>query len=223
MKITGAIFDMDGTMIDSLGLWDVLWKRFGDLYCGGVPFVPDEVADRYIRTVILPEAMRFVHEHCGIGASAEELFREADACFIHFYETEVQLKPGVREFLDFCAARGVKMCIASAGEPHLIRTVLKHCELEGYFEDIVSCKSVGKGKEAPDVFFAARERLGTPMEETWVVEDSVLALETARNAGFHTIGIYDCHNHDPERVRALSELYIADGEGLDRLIGKEFL
>ncbi len=222
MKLTGAIFDMDGTMIDSLGLWDVLWKRFGDKYCGGVPFVPDEEADRYIRTVILPEAMRFLHEHCHIGESAEELFQEADACFIQFYETEVQLKPGVREFLDYCVANGVKMCIASAGEPHLIRTVLKHCELESYFCDIVSCKSVGKGKESPDVFLAAREVLGTPMDETWVFEDSVLALDTARKAGFHTVGIYDSHNHDPERVRALSEIYIAEGEGLDRLIGKEF-
>ena len=222
MKLTGAIFDMDGTLIDSLGLWDILWREFGDRYCGGVPFVPDEEADRYIRTVILPEAMRFVHEHCHIGGSAEEIFRVADDCFINFYKTKVALKPGVREFLDYCAEKGVKMCIASAGEPHLINAVFEHCDLEKYFSGVVSCASVGKGKEAPDVFLAARELLGTPMDETWIIEDSVLALDTARKAGFHTVGIYDSHNHDPERVRALSEIYIADGEGLDRLIGKEF-
>jgi beta-phosphoglucomutase-like phosphatase (HAD superfamily) len=60
------------------------------------------------------------------------------------------------------------------------------------------------------------------MDQTWVIEDSVLALDTAHKAGFLTVGVYDCHNHDPERVRALSTLYIADGEGLDRLIGTEF-
>ena len=222
MKLTGAIFDMDGTLIDSLGLWDVLWKDFGERYCGGKTFVPDEVADRYIRTVILPEAMRFIHEHCGIGESAEELFRVADDCFVAYYKTTVQLKPGVREFLDYCMAHGVKMCIASAGEPHLINTVLDACDLRKYFLGTVSCASVGKGKDAPDVFFAARDFLGTPMEETWVFEDSVLSLDTAHKAGFHTVGIYDCHNHDPQRVRELSEIYIAEGEGIDRLIGKEF-
>lgn len=222
MKLKGAIFDMDGTLIDSLGLWDILWADFGKRYGDGTPFVPDEVTDRYIRTVILPEAMRFLHERCRIGGSAEEVFRVADDCFINFYRTKVELKPGVREFLDSCAANGVKMCIASAGEPHLIQAVFEHCDLGKYFSGVVSCASVGKGKEAPDVFLAARERLGTPMDETWVFEDSVLALETAHKAGFHTVGIYDCHNHDPERVRALSTLYIAKGEGLDRLIGKEF-
>ena len=222
MKLKGAIFDMDGTLIDSLGLWDVLWKEFGDRYCGGKTFVPDEVTDRYIRTVILPEAMRFLHERCGIGESAEEVFRVADDCFVNFYKTQVELKPGVRKFLDYCAANGVKMCIASAGEPHLIEAVFAHCDLEKYFSGVVSCASVGKGKDAPDVFLVARELLGTSMDETWVFEDSVLSLDTLHKAGFHTVGIYDSHNHDPERVRALSEIYIADGEGLDRLIGKEF-
>ena len=222
MKLKGAIFDMDGTLIDSLGFWDILWQACSDRYCGGVPFVPDEVTDRYIRTVILPEAMRFVYEHCGLGESAEELFRFADDAILNFYHTTVELKSGVREFLDYCAANGVKMCIASAGEPHLIQAVFERCDLAKYFSGVVSCASVGKGKEAPDVFLAARDLLGTPMDETWVFEDSVLALDTARKADFHTVGIYDCHNHDPQRVRELSEIYIADGEGLDRLIGKEF-
>ncbi len=222
MKIKGAIFDMDGTLIDSLGFWNILWQACSERYCGGAPFVPDEEADRYIRTVILPEAMRFVHEHCGIGESAEELFRFADDAILNFYRTTVEVKPGVREFLDYCAANGVKMCIASAGEPHLIEAVFEHCDLGKYFSGVVSCASVGKGKESPDVFLAARELLGTKMDETWVFEDSVLSLDTLHKAGFHTVGIYDSHNHDPERVRALSEIYIAEGEGLDRLIGKEF-
>lgn len=130
------------------------------------------------------------------------------------YKTRVDAKFGVLEFLKQMKARGVKMCVASATEPKYIKYVLERCSLDGFFEFIISCTEVGVGKEKPDVFLKALERLGGNLSEACVFEDSFVALETAKNAGFMTVGIYDKHNYGQDRLRAAADVYIAGGQSL---------
>lgn len=220
-NIQGAIFDMDGTLIDSLMLWDMLWKRFGELYLEGKTFVPSKEVDKAIRTMPLREAMEYLHENCGIGNSGEELYCIMIEVFHNFYKYEVQLKKGVKDFLEYCAENGIPMCIASATDPELVASALDHCGILPYFKKICSCADVGKGKECPDIYMMARECLGTPLEETWVFEDAGLALTTASTAGFPTVGIYDVHNYGQDIVRDKATIYIGEGETLAKLIDHE--
>ncbi len=218
MEIQAAIFDMDGTLVDSLGLWDVLWQAFGDHFCGGVKFQPDSESERKVRTMALREGMYLLHENCGLGESGEAVFQVADETFRNFYANSVTLKEGVREYLEYCKENHIRMVIASATAPELIEIALNHCGVKSYFEEIFSCSVVGKGKESPDIFLHTQAWLGTETAQTWVFEDSYVALETAQRIGMPTVGIYDQFNPWQEQVRNASTIYIDSNESMVKLM-----
>ena len=159
-----------------------------------------------------------MHEKYGVGKSADEVLAWVNALFAWYYNEVVELKTGVRELLEYLKSRNVKMCIASAAEVEAIRLVLGRHNVLHYFEDIISCTKVGAGKDKPDIFFAAEEFLGTPHEQTWVIEDSALAIETAKRAGFPVVGVYDANGVAQERARALSDIFLEDGASFGELI-----
>ncbi|MBE6650427.1 MAG: HAD family phosphatase [Ruminococcaceae bacterium] len=216
MKITGAIFDMDGTLVDSLMIWDVLWENLGVHFLGKSGFRPSREDDRAVRTMTLIDAMALIHKNYGIDESGEALWRYVTDFMANFYKTDVKLKSGVSEFLEGLRKNGVKMCIASATAPDLVKLAMVHCGIDGYFPELISCADVGRGKEHPDVFLKALEYLGTDLDTTWVFEDSAVALETASRAGFRTVGIYDRYNFGQDRAKSASDIYINDGETLKK-------
>ena len=218
MNITGAIFDMDGTLIDSLGFWDFLWETLGEKYLGDKSFRPDAVTEKAVRTVTLYDGMCIVHNNCKIAESSEALFAVAEEMLKNFYEEKVEMKPGALEFLKYLKQRGVKMCIASATVPHLIGTIMDKFDLHRFFKRVFSCNDVGKGKEHPDVFIEAHRYLKTPKESTFIFEDSIVALETATKAGYHTVGVYDRFNFALDKVKKISTVYIDKGESLTKII-----
>lgn len=218
MKIKGAIFDMDGTLVDSLMLWDVMWEHFGKRYRNIDGFRPDAAFDRSMRTIVLRDAMVCVHETFGFGRDGESLLAEANAILLDFYRNRVEMKPGARAFLDRLREKGIPMCLASATDPMLIEPGLERCDMNKYFKAVLSCATIGKGKEAPDIYLEAQRILGTPAEETWVFEDSYVALRTAHSIGMPTVGIYDKYNDfDHDKLEALSDIYIGKGRRLTEI------
>lgn len=216
--LKGAIFDMDGTLIDSLGLWEIMWEAIGKQCLGKEGFRPSEEDDKAIRTMALKEGMEMIHQNYRIGANGAELLELSNRIIRDFYANEVQLKPGVREFLEYCRSHGIKMCVATATGPKLVATAMEHCGIGHYFADVLSCAKIGKGKDEPDIFLAALEVLGTAKEETCVFEDSAVAIATAARAGFKTVAIYDKCNYGQEEMRKTADEYIDEGETLLRLI-----
>ena len=213
-----AIFDMDGTLIDSLMLWDVMWSTFGERYLHDKSFVPSPEDDKKVRTLTLKDAMHLIHINYNLGESGEELLALANTIINDFYANSVELKSGVREFLEHCQSKGVRMCIASATAPELLDVAMKHCDIEKYFEKVFSCGTLGKGKEHPDIFLLACEGLGEKTEDTWVFEDSLAAIETATKIGMPTVGIFDRFNYGQDRIREIATVYVAEGETLLKLI-----
>ena len=218
MTIKGAIFDMDGTLVDSLMVWDVCWQRMGKRFLGDESFRPDPVTEKAVRTLTLSDAMELVHKNCNVGGSGYELWRFATDMVMDFYKNEVKLKKGAYEFLEYLYAKGVKMCIASATARDLIDIAMDTCGLNKYFDRVFSCSDIGKGKEFPDVFIAAHEYLGTPKESTWIFEDSLTAIETATRAGYNTVGIYDQYNFGTDLIPAIATVYGDKGHSLAELI-----
>ncbi len=209
---------MDGTLIDSLMIWGVLWSAFGERFLNDKTFAPSPEDDKKVRTLTLKDAMLLIHNNYNIGESGEELLALANRIIEDFYASSVELKSGVREFLGHCKNNGVKMCVASATAPELIDVAMKHCDIEKYFLKVFSCGAIGKGKEEPDVFLQAAAFLGAEIQETWVFEDSLTAIETATKVGFPTVGIYDPFNFGQERIQKIATEYIAPGETLLKLV-----
>jgi len=214
-----AIFDMDGTLINSLIFWDHLWKTMGQKYLADPSFRPDDTTDRECRTLTIDKAMELVYERFGIGSSGKELADLAIELIIIFYREVVEAKPGALEFLQYLKGKGVKMAVATASNGDLVQLAMERCGLKPYLDMVVSCADVGKGKDQPDVFLLALEKLGTTAEETWMFEDSYVALQTAKRIGMPTVGIFDANNYGQDILRANSDHYIAEGESLTRLIG----
>lgn len=214
MKISGAIFDMDGTLVDSLGFWDYLWESLGKRYLDNPAFRPDEVTALGVRTSTLYGAADLIHKNCGIAESTDLLFPVLDELLGNYYKEKVELKAGAEELLTALKENGVKMCVATATAPHLLKILLDKFDLYRFFERTISCSDVGRGKEHPDVFIAAHEYLRTDKESTWIFEDSVVALETAVKANFNTVGVYDRYGFSAEKVKELSTLYVGRDDSL---------
>lgn len=218
MNFKAAIFDMDGTLVDSLMLWDVLWEELGKTFLNDPGFRPTVEDDTTIRTMTLKAAMELTYERYHLGESSEQLHQVAAEKLKNFYITQVELKPGVLEWLQYLKNQGIRMCIASATVPELVRLVMKKCGVDGFFDGLFSCGDIGKGKDHPDVFLMALEHLGTKAEETCVFEDSLVAVQTAAKAGFQTVGIYDRYNYGHTQMKRIATAYIAEGETLAKLI-----
>ena len=217
MKMQGAIFDMDGTLVDSLSFWDCFWRDMGKRYFNDPDFKMDaEHFDTHVRTMIFSHAISYLHGYLKIPCSPEEFDEFAAAYVNRFYGTVVTPKAGAKELLSALRERGVRICLASATDRRYLSVALENCGLAEFFtpETILSCSDIGVGKERPDVFLAAAKVMGTPLSETAVFEDSALALETAKGAGFITVGVYDAHQLSQNRLMAASDIYLGEGKTL---------
>lgn len=199
-----AIFDMDGTLTDSMGYWRGLGTEF--LRGRGVDPIPYDVLSR-LRHMTMVESGVVLLEQCHLEGSAQSIADELNGMMERHYSTDVELKPGVLDYLRKLKAQGVKMYVASATINRLVELCLTRLGVRELFEGTISCESVGVGKHAPDVYHAAARAMGAKPEECAVYEDSFQAGETARKAGYYLVGVYDETGRDewPQMVELADE------------------
>jgi len=204
MKLDGAIFDLDGTLLDSMSVWNTV----GEDYLRSRGMEPHENLNEKFKNMSLYQAACYYQSEYGMSGSAEEIMDGVNRMIAHFYTDEVQPKAGVPSLLAALKKRGVKMCVATATDRPLVEAALSRCGLLGYFGEIFTCSSVGQGKDEPDIFYAALGFLGTPKESTWVFEDALHAARTAKAAGFPVLGVYDCSEENQTALAKLADIYV---------------
>ena len=180
-----AIFDMDGTLIDSMVFWKHLASEY--LHRKGVTQIPTDIPER-IKPMTMSESASLFKREFGLTGDPEA---EMNAMMDAHYRNDIPLKPGVEEYLQTLRRRGVRMCVASATAEHLMESCLKRLGIRDCFEFLLSCETVGAGKRSPLVYHACAERLGATPQEIAVYEDALYAVQTAKSAGYHVIGVYD--------------------------------
>jgi len=199
-----AIFDMDGTLVDSTDYWNQLSHEF--LHSKGIFQIPEDLLTR-IKHLTVAESVDVFIDQLGLAGNSAVLSREMNDMMARHYERDVPAKDGAADYLQALQRQGVTMCVASATAPDLIDLCLDRLGLRQYFAFILSCEEVGAGKSQPDVYLTAARRLGAAPEEITVYEDAVHALFTAKSAGFRGIAIYD--EQSPEDWKNMQDL--ADG------------
>ena len=215
MKIDGAIFDLDGTLIDSMLIWDDLSSNL--LKSFGVTPKPD-LRDR-VSTMYLDESSRYVVEEYGLKVTPEEISAYLHSQVEDFYLNRVQPKEDVIEFLEKLKNNGVRMCVATATERRLAEPALRHNDMLKFFDAVFTCKEVGCNKSSPLVFEKSLEFLGTPRANTFVFEDSLHAVQTAAAAGFPVAGIYDNYSaKNAAEIERASTCYFKKYAELDTVL-----
>ena len=207
-----AIFDMDGTLIDSMGYW----QRLGVEYLRGKGVEGDltDVLER-IKPMTMTESAALFSAEFGLAGTPAELAAEMNGIMETHYRADIPLKPGVAAYLDNLRADGAHLCVASATAPDLMEACLTRLGVRGHFDFLLSCEEVGAGKDRPDVFLAAADRLGAQPGEAAVYEDALYAARTAKQAGFYTVGVYDPSGEAHwDEMTALADETITDWSGI---------
>lgn len=219
MPITGAIFDFDGTIVDSMPMWryvpDRLLRRYGTV-------MTQEVFDA-TEPLNCDDECAWFHEHLGVGESGEALFDELRAMVREEYANTVVAWPHVGEFLQSLADAGIPMVIASSTPADDIRVGLAAHGLEHYFKDVIFTGDVGRGKEFPDVYLHALGQLGTDRATTWVFEDAPFGVRTAHEAGFPTVAILNDHDgRDESFLRRHADILVHGYDELSLALIEDF-
>ena len=204
--IKGAIFDLDGTLLDSMFIWDTI----GEEYLRSLGKEPHEDLKKTFMTLTLEEAAEYYRENYGVTLSVQEIVDGVNSMVEQTYRTKVTLKPGIAEYLAWLKENGVRMCVATVTDRYLVEETLERLGVRHYFSEIFTCAEVGFGKDKPVIYQKALEHLGTAKDETYVFEDMLFALNTAKTDGFPTVGVYDRHEVHQDELKELADYYILD-------------
>ncbi|MBQ3068323.1 MAG: HAD family phosphatase [Clostridia bacterium] len=203
MTMRGAIFDMDGTLIDSMGGWATVGQRY--LQSRGITPAYGERDSLMLQG--WGSAVRHYQAAYGIEDGAETIERDIKAMMADYYRTEPVLRAGVLDFLTQLRASGVRICVATATDRALAAPVLERLGIAPFVEKLFVCGELNTTKHKPLIYDTAREWMGTPLECTWVFEDAWYAARTAKAAGYRVCGIADWYEPQERELRALCDLF----------------
>lgn len=209
--IKGAIFDADGTLFDSM----FIWQTIGERYLSSIGYKPKENLNETIKNMSLYQAACYYISEYGVTLSVDEIMDGVNSMIKDYYFNDVKLKPYVADFLQDLDSKGIKMCIATATDKELVEAVLKKYDIRKHFSDIYTCSSVGHGKDEPIIYRKAAEHLKTEKSETFVFEDALYALETAKNDGFNTVAVFDKYEKQQSIVKEISDYFISGFSDID--------
>lgn len=201
-----AIFDFDGTLFDSMFIWETL----GEDYLRSLGKQPRPGLRDALRPMSTYQSACYLQRAYGLTLTPEEITRGINERIEDFYFYRVQPKPGVIPFLERLRQGGIPMAVATASERSHVEAALKRYGMDLYFEAILTCGEVGQGKDSPLVFRRAMEALGGSRADTVIFEDALHGARTAKADGFFVCGVYDASEPCPEELKTLCDCYLAD-------------
>lgn len=203
-----AIFDMDGTLINSMDYWCNLGREY--LYKYGITENIEDILEE-VGTKTMSQGSKLFADNFDGLPGVPEIISELRTMIADHYKKDVVTKPGVIEYLEALHNQGVRMCLASATDVNLVVLVMRRLGIDKYFEFMLSCEEIGKGKDEPDIYLEAARRLGCKPEEAAVYEDVFYSANTAKKAGFYTIAVADVNaTKEWDSLTAIADEIIID-------------
>lgn len=208
-QFDAVIFDLDGTLIDSMWVWQEIDRQF--LGKRNIS-VPSDI-DKALEGKSFTESAEYFKERFALSMSIEEIKTEWNEMAWEFYTKQVSLKKGVRAFLEMLKERNIKMGIATSNSVKLVQAVLNALEITEYFEQIKTSCEVGRGKPFPDIYLKVAEELGVEPSKCLVFEDIPNGVLAGKNAGMTVGCIRDRQDKDLwEETKSVADFAVNDYE-----------
>ncbi len=206
-NIKAILFDLDGTLVDSMGIWGQIDREF--MSARGLP-VPKDLQQQ-IEGLSMNETAAYFKEKFPLEESEEELMEIWNQMALSHYKHSIPLKPGAREFLEEVTKRKIKCGIASSNSAFLIEACLKAHNIKQYIPTFVTSGEVQSSKPAPDVYLEAARRLGVDPWDCLVFEDILPGIMAGVNAGMKTCAVWDDYSGEFwEEKKQLADYWIMD-------------
>lgn len=199
-KIKAAIFDADGTLLNSMQIWGELGER----YLRSLNVTPEKNLAAILYPMSLSQSSEYLKENYGLEISSSEIRAGLLKTIENFYRNEVLLKDGVKNFLE---SFSVPKVVASLTEKEFLQAAFIRNGVNDFFSEVFSCDD----KHSPKIFLECAEFFNLPPENIAVFDDTLYALDAAKSAGFITVGISDDSNiFYRQKIIELSNYFIDD-------------
>lgn len=194
MDIKAAIFDMDGVILDSMGMWSSLASEF--IKESGRE--PEEGIDGRLLMLSLRQSAELLKKEYGYEESVDEIMAKINEKIDYFYRYLVMLKKGAMDGVTNLVYNDIKVCVLTATDRTLARAAMRRTDILEVFSFLFTCEEVGMAKDDPAIFDYVRDKIVkkeyldvTDNSEILVIEDSYLAMKTAKEAGYTVCGVFD--------------------------------
>ncbi len=201
-----VIFDLDGTLVDSMWMWHAIDIEYLGRFHISVP----EGLQNAIEGFSFSETAHYFKERFHLPDSIEKIKADWNQMAKEKYEKEVPLKPGVVEFLDHCKAKDILLGIATSNSRELVDAVIRGLHLENYFDCVMTACEVKKGKPAPDIYLAVADKLSVSPSECLVFEDIVPGILAGKNAGMRVCAVEDKYSEYQRNEKKKAADYYID-------------
>ena len=208
--IKGVIFDIDGTLLDSMPVWNHLGERY--LQKMGFKEEETEGLSQRISTMPFAEGIHYIKKEYSLDIAEERIREQLQEMIAGAYRDEIALKAGAKEYLQFLKERGIPCILATAGDASLATAALKRLKVWEEFQGLLLCEDFKTSKQEAKIYFFAMERLSLSRpEEVLVCEDVLHAVKSAKQAGFQVCGILDeANREDWEKIQKMADLTAKD-------------
>ena len=206
-NIKACIFDLDGTLVDSMWMWPEIDKE----YLGRFGIEYDDNLKNEIDGISFHETAVYFKNKFGISDSIEKICKDWEDMAYDKYKYEVKEKRGCQKFLEQLKSKGIKMGIATSNNRSMVEVVLESLGMKNFFEVITTSDEVKKGKPAPDVYLTTAKLLNVEPKHCLVFEDVVAGIIAGKSAGMKVCAVEDDFTREVrQRKKELSDYYIDD-------------
>ncbi len=213
MRVKGIIFDFDGTLFDSMSIWETAGKD----YLASLGITAKEDLRKALKTKSLLQSAEYLNEHYSLNKTTEDVMAGINKTVEDFYFYRAMPKAYAVAALEGFLERGIKMCIATATDRYQVEAALKRCDMLKFFDYIFTCTELGHGKDEPHIFDFACASMGLAKSEVAVFEDAYHAAYTAKYAGYFVVGVYDRYEKKGKELENIADVYVNGFSETDKL------
>lgn len=202
--IKGYIIDLDGTLLDSM----FIWNNIGSRYLLSKNIIPKNDLDKILASLSINQAIKYISKEYSLNESYQQIYQEINTLLKKRYLTETTLKPGAKDFLIKCVKEQKKLCLLTANTLEITNTILDKYSLSKLFTKIITSEQTDLDKQNGEIYQFAAKQLKLKINECVVIEDAFHAIVSAKQAGFTVWAIYDTSNQDKwAQICTISDKY----------------